>query len=576
MDKAQVSSLLHEIGLLLELTGENPFKARAYYGAARALDSLDEDLATLIQEDRLSRVAGIGQALREKISTLVRTGRLQYHEDLRSQVPPGLLAMLRVPGLGPRKVQTLHHTLGLANLEDLEKAAREQRIQSLPGFGVKTELKILAGLAWMAKHKGLHLGAVARAAASSLVEALTGMSGVTAVAIAGSLRRGKEVVRDIDLVAAAAEPIKVAEQFMHLSEVDRADAAGETRVVAGLRNGIDVDLRVVPAVEYASALLHLTGSKEHHMALRVLAGERGLKLNEYGLFRGEERLDLGTEEELYQALGLSFIPPELREDMGEIRAAAQDALPALVRPEEVRGAVHVHTSYSDGTAALAEMAGAAAALGWEYLGLADHSQSAAYAGGLRVESLRKQWAEIAAHNQGGHKPRLLAGIECDIKTDGTLDYPDEILAQFDYVVASVHSGFHLDRAAMTARIVRAMRHPLVTVLGHPTGRILLERDGYDVDLEEILVAAAEYHVALEINASPYRLDLDWRWCRKARERGIVFWVNPDAHSLLELENMPLGITVARKGWLTGAQVANTWSLERIREAWREKRGKYNP
>lgn len=571
MDKTQISALLNEIGLLLELAGENPFKARAYYQAARTIDGLEEDLEALVREGRLGAVPGFGPALTEKITTLVTTGRLPYHENLRAQVPPGLLDLLRVPGLGPRKARLLHRQLGVTSLAELEAACHQHRLQDLPGFGAKTELKLLAGLEWLAKSRGLHLWVAARADAEELRAALAGLAEVAEVAIAGSLRRCKEAVKDIDLVAATTMPAVVAEAFTRLPAVARVNVRGEARVAVSLQSGIDVDLRLVAPSEFAIALLHLTGSKEHNTALRGWAKDRGLKFNEYGLFRGEERLPFASEKALYAALGLAFIPPELREDLGEIETAAANALPALVEAGQVRGALHTHTSASDGLAALGEMARTAASLGWEYLGLGDHSQSAYYAGGMRPEAVQKQWEAIAEHNRAGRRPYLLAGIESEIKPDGSLDYPDELLAGFDYVVASIHSHFGLDREAMTARIVRAMRHPYVTVLGHPTGRLLLQRDGYAVDMEAILAAAAEFGVALEINASPYRLDLDWRWCHRAKDLGIIFWVNPDAHSPAELGNVPLGINVARKGWLRPEQVGNTWSLAEVKERWRGRR-----
>lgn len=571
MDKSQVSSILNEIGLLLELVGENPFKVRAYYQAARTIEGLDEDLDTLARENRLGDVSGLGPALKEKITTLVMTGRLPYYEDLRTQVPPGLLAMLRLPGLGPRKVQTLHRVLGLTDLAGLEEACREHRVQGLPGFGPKTELKILAGLEWFAQRRGQHLWVDAWMAADELRQSLAALAEVSGIDIAGSLRRRKEIVKDIDLVAVTAAPAAVAEAFINLPSVGKVNARGETRVAVTLQSGIDVDLRLAAPEAYAALLLHLTGSKEHNAALRGLAKERGLKLNEYGLYRGDERLPCLSEEEIYRALGLQYIPPELREDLGEIEAAATGNLPPLIEASDVRGALHNHTSASDGTASLAEMAAAAAALGWEYLGLADHSQSAYYAGGLRPESVLRQREAVAAHNRTGRGPYLLAGIESEIRPDGSLDYPDEILASFDYVVASIHTGMGLGKDEMTARILKALRNPHTTILGHPTGRLLLQREAYAIDLDAVLDAAAANGVAIEINASPYRLDLDWRWCQRARDKGLVFWVNPDAHSTRELANYAYGIGVARKGWLRADQVGNTWTLAEVWENWRKKR-----
>ncbi|MCL6613505.1 MAG: DNA polymerase/3'-5' exonuclease PolX [Firmicutes bacterium] len=571
MDRMEISAILNEIGLLLELRGENPFKVRAYYQAARVVAGLTEDPEELVRSGRLAGLAGIGPALKEKIETLVTTGRLPYYENLRAQVPPGLLEFLRVPGLGPRKVQTLYRELGLTNLDDLAAACRAHRLRDLPGFGAKTEEKILAGLEWLARNRGLHLWATAMAAAEELRAALAAMAEVEAVAIAGSLRRAREVVGDIDLVAATASPRAVGEAFLRLPMVDAGAVEGPGKVSATLRNGIPVELWLVAPEDFPGRLLHLTGNAEHLAALRARAAELGLGLDERGLCRGEERLLLANEEAIYAALGLAYVPPELREGLGEIEAAARGELPALVGMADIRGALHVHTSASDGVASLEEMARAAAALGWEYMGIADHSQSAAYAGGLKIEEVLAQWEAIAAHNRAGAAPYLLAGIEAEIGPDGSLDYPEEILARFDYVIASVHSHFNLDRAAMTARIVRAMQNPYVTILGHPEGRLLLERAGYALDVEEVLRAAAEYGVAIEINASPYRLDLDWRWCRLAREMGILFWINPDAHSPRELQQIPFGLNVARKGWLGPEQVCNTWSLAEIKERWAEKR-----
>ncbi|MGQ9778702.1 MAG: DNA polymerase/3'-5' exonuclease PolX [Bacillota bacterium] len=572
MDKATVGAILNEIGLLLELRGENPFKARAYYQAARVVTGLTEDLDELVRSGRLAELSGIGPALREKIATLVTTGRLPYYENLRAQVPPGLLEFLRLPGLGPRKVQILYRELGITTLDELAAACRAHRLRDLPGFGAKTEEKILAGLEWLVKNRGLHLWATAAAAAAELKAALAAMPEVLAVEVAGSIRRANEVVRDIDLVVAAKNPPGVREAFLRLPMVETGRAEGPEKVAAVLQSGIPVELWLTEPEYFPGRLLHLTGNTEHLAALRARAAELGLGLDERGLCRGEERLLLANEEAIYATLGLAYVPPELREGLGEIEAAARHELPSLVEMDDIRGALHVHTSASDGVADLAEMARTAAALGWEYMGIADHSQSAAYAGGLKPEELLAQWEAIAAHNRAGGAPYLLAGIEAEIKPDGSLDYPDEILARFDYVVASVHSHFNLDRAAMTARIVRALQNPYVTVLGHPEGRILLERAAYAVEMEEVLRAAAAAGVAVEINASPYRLDLDWRWCRQAREMGVVFWINPDAHSPGELAQVPFGVNVARKGWLTPAQVANTWGLAELKDRWAKRRG----
>ncbi len=565
MDRKQVAHILEEIGVLLELKGENPFKARAYYNGARVVETLTEDLSRLVSAGKLGNIKGIGQALEEKISELVRTGRLAYYEELRNSFPPGLLDLLRLPGLGPKKVSLLYRELGITNLGELEYACRENRLLSLPGFGAKTQANVLAALERQREYRRQFRWGEVAPLAHELVAALREIPGVRRAEVAGSLRRLKEVVKDVDVVAeleVGTDREQIAQGVARLTEVERLVAAGETKLALELKGGPNCDVRLVSSGQYPWALVHFTGSKEHNTVLRHLAKEQGLKLNEYGLFRDEERAAQAVEEaEVYRALGLAYIPPELRENLGEIEQAQAGELPELVKPADLKGAWHVHTQYSDGVNTLEEMARQALGYGWSFLGIADHSQSAFYAHGLKEEDIRRQWAEIDALNgkleQEGKEFRLLKGIEADILPDGQLDYPEEILAGFDFVIASVHSRFKMDEESMTKRLIRALEHPQVTMLGHPTGRLLLAREGYSVNLRKVLEAAAANGKAVELNASPYRLDLDWRWCRVAKELGVKIAINPDAHRLEELAYVSFGVNIARKGWLQAEDVLNT-------------------
>ena len=567
MTKDQVASALREIGTILELQGENPFKCRAYLNGARTLETSATDLTELVRTNRLGELPGIGDALREKITTLITTGKLPYLEELRSSIPAGLLPLLDLPGLGPKKLRALRDKLKIESLEALTQACQDGRLAALEGFGEKTATNLLEAIDRHANYKKLHRLGTALPAARTLLEHLKQSPLVLHAEIAGSLRRGKEVVKDLDLIASSKKPKEVMKLFVSSPNVEKIVNHGETKSSVILAGGIPCDLRVIPPESWATALAHFTGSKEHNIALRQRAIDRGLHLSEWGLLKGKSKtpLKLKDEKELHKALGLAFIPPELREDSGEIAAAEKNELPDLLTRDQIRGCLHNHTLASDGQDSLSSMAQAAAEQGLEWLGIADHSKSSFQANGLDAKRLEKQIEEIRLLNSKKPKCTLLAGTECDILKDGKLDFPDSLLSELDYVVASVHSGFTSDEKEMTQRIIRAMENPHVTCLGHPTGRLLLEREAYPLNIPKILDAAAATGTWIELNANPWRLDLDWRWWHKARDLGILCCINPDAHKTSHLRFLDFGVTLARKGWLRAQDVVNTRTLSQLRK-----------
>ena len=567
MTKDQVASALREIGTILELQGENPFKCRAYLNGARTLETSATDLTELVRTNRLGELPGIGDALREKITTLITTGKLPYLEELRSSIPAGLLPLLDLPGLGPKKLRALRDKLKIESLEALTQACQDGRLAALEGFGEKTATNLLEAIDRHANYKKLHRLGTALPAARTLLEHLKQSPLVLHAEIAGSLRRGKEVVKDLDLIASSKKPTEVMKLFVSSPNVEKVVNHGETKSSVILAGGIPCDLRVIPPESWATALAHFTGSKEHNIALRQRAIDQGLHLSEWGLLKGKSKtpLKLKDEKELHKALGLAFIPPELREDSGEIAAAEKDELPDLLTRDQIRGCLHNHTLASDGQDSLSSMAQAAAEQGLEWLGIADHSKSSFQANGLDAKRLEKQIEEIRLLNSKKPKCTLLSGTECDILKDGKLDFPDSLLSGLDYVVASVHSGFTSDEKEMTQRIIRAMENPHVTCLGHPTGRLLLEREAYPLNIPKILDAAAATGTWVELNANPWRLDLDWRWWHKARDLGILCCINPDAHKTSHLRFLDFGVTLARKGWLRAQDVVNTRTLSQLRK-----------
>ena len=579
MTKDEITEILETIARLLELKGENPFKIRAYANAARALETLGEDLPKMIAENRLQEVEGIGKAIAEKITTLVQTGRLEYYENLRDAFPPEISVLFELPGLGAKKIKALYETLGISSITKLERACREGKISPLPGFGTKTSENILRAIEQHRKSLGqFRLGDV-MALAEGLLEDLRGHPSVILAQIAGSYRRKREIVRDLDFIVSTRRATEVFEDFVNHPLVESVVARGDTKTSVLLVSGIQCDLRAVTGTEYPFALNYFTGSKEHNVRMRTRALDRGWSLNEYRFSKAEGRElkealpEIRTEADIYRALSLAYIEPELREDRGEFEAAESGRLPELIEWPNLRGTFHCHTTDSDGRATLEDMAGAAQELGLQYLGIADHSKSSIQANGLDEKRLAAQVAHIRQFNQSRDGIHLFAGTECDIRRDGSLDFSDEILAQLDYVVASVHASFALSEAAMTNRIIKAMTNPYVTMLGHLTGRLLLTREPYKVNIAAVIEAAAETRTVIELNANPRRLDMDWRWWPLAKEKGVKCAINPDAHSVSGLQDVIFGVGAARKGWLSRKDVINTLPLGRIEEVLTTKRMK---
>jgi DNA polymerase (family 10) len=574
MTKDQVAEILDEIGTLLELRGENPFKCRAYHNASRVIGALTKNLDELVESGELQEIKGIGEALTEKITELIKTGKMKYYEDLKKSLPDGLVAMLRIQGLGPKRVKILYEKLKIKNIEQLKEASEKHKLANLEGFGEKSEENILKGIELLQKHVDKHLYPHARGAADRIVETIQKQKGVIRSEVAGSLRRRKEIIGDIDILVSSklSDVKKIMDVFTTHPDVEKIIAKGETKSSVMLNAAINCDLRVVKDEEFPFALAYFTGSKEHNIEMRSLAKQFGWSLNEYGFSelgaeekRGKAKriVKCKNEEDIYQALELAYVPPELRENMGEIEAAKKGDIPKLIEESDLRGTFHCHTTYSDGANTLEEMADAARKLGWEYLGIADHSKIAAYAGGLSEGKVKQQQKEIDKLNSGFKNFRLFKGTEVDILPDGSLDWSDKVLASFDYVVASVHSKFKMTEAEATKRIIKAIKNKYVTMLGHPTGRLLLERDGYPVNMIDVVNAASDYGKIIEINAHPLRLDLDWRLCKHAKEKGMKTSINPDAHKTDGLMDVRYGVGVARKGWLEPKDVLNAWSVKEV-------------
>jgi len=564
MDSRSAAHVLSEIAALLELRAENRFKSRAYRGAAKAVLALDaDDLTPLLRSGELARVRGIGPATLGVLTDLVETGESRYLEQLRLDLPDGILDLMRVPGLGPEKIERLHETLGIASLDDLEAAARDGRLAAVKGFGPKTAEKMPEAIAIARKSGTLVLFPRAYAEAARLVSAVRRHPDVTRAEIAGSVRRRSEVVRNIDIVAAVTgDPADVAASFARVAGVVEATIADGSAAIRFV-DGTLLDLHCVPEAKFAVALWRATGSEAHIRQMSDALTARGLLVDDDCVRDAQgERVPLADEHALYALLDIPLVPPEMREGSGELAAAAR-SLPRLVTAADVRGILHCHSTYSDGVATIADLAHAAIARGWSYLGISDHSQSAFYAGGLSREAVARQHDEIDELNATLGDFRVLKGIEADIRVNGELDYDDQTLDRFDYVIGSVHSQFKLSEEAMTARIVNALENPYLTILGHPTGRLLLARDGYAVDVDAIIEKAAEAGAAIELNADPRRLDLDWRFLRQAKERGVTIEIGPDAHSIGGLDNVVVGVGVARKGWLEADDILNARSADDV-------------
>ena len=582
MNKDQVAEILAEIGTLLELKGENPFKTRAYANAARILEGLSEPLDQLIAEDRLGEIKGIGEGLQKKITELVTTGKLGYYDELRASVPAGLRTMLTIPGLGPKKVKALYEKLGVETIEQLEAACKAGRVATLDGFGEKTQSKIVEGIQFRRTYASRHLLSDALAVAEPILENLRAHRVVIRCSAAGSVRRFKEIIGDIDLLVSSKNPAAVIDFFVTQPGVLRVSAKGETKASVILSGGIQADLRVVSDTEYPFALLYFTGSKEHNIVLRQRAIQRGLRLNEYGLFQSKEEtrdpkllVRCQDEAEIFAKLGLPCIPPELREDHGEFQAGEAGELPRLLEWTELRGSLHNHSNWSDGRNTLAEIAAHADELGCDYWAITDHSRSSFQANGLTPERLREQLQEIKKINQqsadAGRGCRLLSGAEVDVLSEGKLDFHNDLLAQLEVVVASIHQGFAQNEAETTKRLIRAAENPFVHMLGHLTGRLLLEREPYKVNQQAVIDACAASGTWIELNANPLRFDMDWRLWRHARDKGVKCVINCDAHRLEHAGFLRLGAGIARKGWLEKKDVINTLPFKALMRALNQKR-----
>jgi len=567
MRNFEVAFIFYNIADILEIKGENFFKIRAYRKAAHTIENLSLEIDELAKDLRLQEIEGIGKALAEKIHEIINTGTCRYYEELKKDFPRGLVEMLKIPGLGAKKIKVIYDLLGISSIEELEKAARAHKLRTLPGMGVKTEQSILKGIQTLKGHGDRVLLAIAEPVANRIVAILSSIREITNIGIAGSLRRKKEMVKDIDIVAATEKPDTVVKDILKLPIISHVIAQGLTKVSVMLNMGIQMDLRVVKPSEFYSALQHFTGSKEHNTKLRSIALKMGYKLNEYGIFEkeGEGVLLPKSEEELYSKFGMPYVIPELREDRGEIEAALQGSLPDVVKVEDIRGDLHVHSDFSDGVSSIESIAKKAKALGYEYIAITDHSKSLKIARGLDESRLREQLEIIKNINSRIKGIRILTGIEVDILIDGRLDFDDDILNELDVVIASIHSGFKQDQKTLTSRIVNACYNPYVNIIAHPTGRILGRREPYDVNMDLVLEAAAQTGTVLEINSSPDRLDLSDVYVQRAMEMGIKIAINTDAHNKEALTDIMYGVWVARRGWLTAAGIINTFSLEKLME-----------
>ncbi len=574
MDKKQIAEILDEMGTLLELKGENPFRSRAFHNASQIISGVTDDLSTLVESQSLTEIKGIGSGIAGIITDLVKKGVSKNYEELRSSIPKGVLELLHLQGLGPKKVKILYEKMNIKSIAELKKACEQKLLQPVDGFGTKTEENILKSIEQRERTSNKHLYPQALESAEKIIRMLKNIHGIKHCNYAGSLRRCKELIGDIDILVSSADKNRpeILKKFIGYEEVESVLGTGDTKASVVLKNGIQCDLRLVRDAEYPFALNYFTGCKEHNVELRSLARKYGWSLNEYGFTHIEEINSsrkskhipsCDNEEDIYKALGLHYIPPELREKTGEIEYAQKYVIPKLIELSDLRGTFHCHTTDSDGLSTLEQIVEAAKKLEWEYLGIADHSQAAPYAGGLSPEKVHAQIKHIDRMNQKNANFRVFKGTECDILSDGSLDYTDKLLSEFDYVVVSIHSKFKMTEDEATKRIIKALKNKYVTILGHPTGRLLLEREGYPINTNEIIKVAADYGKAIEINAHPKRLDLDWRYVKYAKEKGVRIFINPDAHHVDGLSDIQYGVGIARKGWLEAKDVVNTWPTRRV-------------
>ena len=572
MKNREIARIFSEIADIMEIKKDNIFKIRAYRKAALNLDGFNRDLAQLSHKELLE-IPGVGADLAARIEEYLQTGTMALFEQLKREIPAGVFALLAIPDLGPKTARIIYDTLGITSIEELEQAALEHKLIGIRGIQQKTEENILKGIA--AVKRGRERQPLGRMlpAALELVDALKKQAVLDRIEVAGSIRRRRDSIKDIDIVATSPDPAGVMEAFVALPQVHDVSMRGPTRASITIREGVQVDLRVVEPASFGAALAYLTGSQAHNVSLREMAQKRGLKINEYGIFREEDNRRLGgeSEEDVYRLLGLQFVPPVLREDRGEIEAAQAGKLPHLVTEADIRGDLHVHSRWSDGAHTIAELAEAARQRGLGYIAITDHSQGLGVARGLSVDRLMEQAAEIRELNRELKGFRVLHGTEMDILGDGSLDFPDQVLKELDIVVASIHSGFGNSREVMTSRIVAAMRNPYVDIIAHPTGRIIGEREGYQVDMEEVLQVAKETGTALEINAYPLRLDLGDAQVRRAKELGVAIAINTDSHTKLQFETLHYGISVAQRGWLERGDVLNTLEPDELLKRLQRKR-----
>ena len=566
--------MLERIGTMMEIKGENPFKVRAYFSGARTLQTMEEDLGTIIEEERLGDVPGIGKALTEKIETLFATGELEFYDNLLASVPPGLLDLLDIPGLGGKKIKALHEQLEIDSIESLTEACKEGKVAELKGFGEKTQDKILSGIKNREIYAARHLWWQARKVADRILPGLQDLPQVERVEAAGSLRRGMETVGDLDFLVASSDPGPVMDWFTSMEGIAEVTAHGDTKSSVRFEDGMQADLRVVPSEQFFFALHHFTGSKDHNVRMRQKALSLGLSLSEWGLRPEEEKdssrkagpVEAHSEEDIFKALGLQYVPPALREGMGEVEAAERNELPELLEYSDLKGCFHNHTTASDGRNTLDEMTAEADARGWEYLGIADHSKASFQANGLDEERLAKQIEAIHELNESGRfRCHVFAGSEVDVLSGGKLDFEDSVLDSLDYVVASVHNGLTQDEETMTTRIITALEHPKVTMFGHLSARLLLRREPSQMNVAKIIDAAIANRKILELNANPMRLDMDWRHWRRAAEKGLLCCINPDAHATHHFDYQLAGVNAARKGWLSTKNILNSRSLSEVKE-----------
>jgi DNA polymerase (family X) len=571
MDKEEVIKILKEIAVLLELKDENPFRIRAYQNAARALESSDMNFNKSLKIKDFTGIKGIGSHIAEGIKELNDTGSFKLYEELKQSVPAGLVEMLAIPSMGPKKVKYLYDKLGISNIGELEYACLENRLVDLPNFGQKTQENILKGIEHLKKYQGKYLYANVIKEAEAINEKIGSFKYVIRSSLAGSVRRKKEIVKDIDIVASSSHPAKVMDFFTGLGETEDIIAKGDTKSSIRLKSGINVDIRIVNDFQYPYALLHFTGSKEHNTAMRTAAKKDNIKMNEYGLCKNNRLIKCSNEKDMYDYFSMDWIPPELRENFGEIEASKNKTLPELIEEKDIKGIFHIHTTHSDGNNSLKQICNYLKENGFQYAGISDHSKSAYYAGGLKDNQINEYLEEIDSLNKKISGFKIFKGIESDILPDGSLDYKDSILKRFDFIIAAVHSNFNLSEEQMTERAIKAIENKYTTMIAHPTGRLLLARDPYKIDIIRVINAAAKNNVDIELNASPFRLDLDWRMCKYAKEKGIKIFINPDAHSIKGLDEYKFGVNIARKGWLEKKDIPNTLTTEEINQYLKNKK-----